>query len=181
VEDAMEEGRSCKAGINEGARMYNVPPTTLKDKISLRVKHGTKPGPKKYLNGVEEEELATFLIDVSALGYGKFRKDVMGIAEDYARSKIMLRKDNMTDRWWNSFKNRQSDLLLQRGDNTAHVCMDAVNKSTIDHYFTLLKEILETHHLINSTGQIYNVDESGMPLDPKAPNVVAKRGAKNSV
>ena len=45
MEDAMEEVRSCKAGINEAARMYNVPPTTLKDRISGKVKHRTKPGP----------------------------------------------------------------------------------------------------------------------------------------
>jgi len=60
-------------------------------------------------------------------------------------------------------------------------CPDAVNKLTVDHYFTLLKETLETYDLINSPGQFYNVNESGMPLDPKAPNVVAKRGAKKSV
>jgi len=37
----------------------------LKDRISGSVKHGTKPGPKKYLNDDEEEELA--VIDVSAM------------------------------------------------------------------------------------------------------------------
>jgi len=95
MEDAMEEVRSCKAVINEVARMYNVSPTLLKDKISGRVKHGTKPDPKKHLN--HEEELATFLIDFS-------RKDVMSIAEDYARSKNMIRKNKITHGWWNSFK-----------------------------------------------------------------------------
>ena len=95
--------KSCKTGINEAARMNNVPPTILKDRISGTVKHhGTKPGPKKYLNDVEEEELAIFLIDVSAMGYGKSRKDVRGIAEDYARNKNMLRKDKITHGWWNS-------------------------------------------------------------------------------
>jgi len=108
----MEEVRSCKTGINEAARMYNVPPTILRDRICGRVKHGIKPGPKKYLNDVEEEELATFLIDVSAMGYGKSRKDVMGIAEDYVRSKNMFRKDKIAHGWWNSFKNRKSDLSL---------------------------------------------------------------------
>ena len=112
MEDAMEEARSCKTGINEAARMYNVPPTILKDRISGKVKHHrTKPGPKKYLNDVEEEELAMFLIDTSAMGYGKSGKDVMGIAEDYARSKNMLRKPKITHGWC---KNRQSDLLLRR-------------------------------------------------------------------
>jgi len=33
--------------------------------------------------------------------------------------------------------------------------------------------------ITNYPGQIYNNDESGVPLDPKAPNVVTKTGAKN--
>ena len=36
MERAMDAVRSCKAGINEAARMYNVPSTTLKDRISGR-------------------------------------------------------------------------------------------------------------------------------------------------
>ena len=34
MEKAMDSVRSYKAGIDEAARMYNVPPTTLKDRIS---------------------------------------------------------------------------------------------------------------------------------------------------
>ena len=73
---------------------------------------------------------------------------------------------------------RNKDLTLSRGDNTAHVRMDAVNASTMSHYFDLLKKTLQENNVINSPGQIYNVHECGIPLDPKAPNVVAKVGPK---
>ena len=56
--------------------------------------------------------------------------------------------------------------------------MDAVNKDTVAHYFDLLKKTLEENGLINSPERIYNIDETGVPLDPKAPNVVAKKGTK---
>ena len=69
-------------------------------------------------------------------------------------------------------------MTLRRGDNTAHVRMDAVNASTMNHYFDLLKKTLQENNLMNSPGQIYNVDECGIPLDPKAPNVIAKVGSK---
>ena len=49
MEDAMVEVISCEAGVTEAAIMYNVPSTILKDRISGRIKHGIKPGPKKYL------------------------------------------------------------------------------------------------------------------------------------
>ena len=36
--------------------------------------------------------------------------------------------------------------------------------------------IIEINGLMNAPHQIHNVDESGVPLDPKALNVVAKTG-----
>ena len=47
-----------------------VPKTTLKDRLRDRV---TKSGPKQYLNNEEEKELAEFLKDSAAVGYGKTR------------------------------------------------------------------------------------------------------------
>jgi len=103
---------------------------------------------------------------------------VLAIAESYAKGKGVLRKDDISHGWWGSSKARQGDLSLWRGDNTAHVRMDAVNRDTMSHYFTLLQKTLDKNGLTNSPGQIYNVDESGIPLDPKAPNIVAKTGTK---
>ena len=57
--------------INRAAMEHVVPPTTLKDRLSGRVKHGTKLGPKPYLSLEEEEELAHFLANCSKMGYGK--------------------------------------------------------------------------------------------------------------
>ena len=45
---------------------FVVPKTTLKDRLKDRVTHGTKSGPKQYLNN---EELAEFLKDSAAVGY----------------------------------------------------------------------------------------------------------------
>jgi len=179
MESAMELVQTGRYGTNEAARMYGIPPTTLKDRISGKVKHGTKSGPVKYLSSDEEAELADFLKQSSELGYGKTRKDVLNIAESYASQKGVLRKESgITQGWWRSFRDRQADLSLRRGDGTANIRMDAVNEETISHYFSLLQDVMQKNGITNSPGQIYNVDESGVPLDPKAPNVVAKTGTK---
>ena len=67
---------------------------------------------------------------------------------------------------------------LRRGDVTAHVRMDAVNSETLKQYFTLLSNVLTEHDLHSKPAQIYNVDERGIPFDPRAPNVVAPKGTK---
>ena len=179
--EQMEEALKAVAsgmGINKAATEHNVPRTTLKDRISGRVQHKSNSGLPRYLNEDEEKDFAKFLKETASVGYGRSRKDVMNIAELYAKKKGVLRKSKITQGWWRQFVRRQEDLSLRRGDNTAHGRMDAVNEDTISHYFTLLKQTLKENNLTNSPGQIYNVDESGVPLDPKAPNVVTKKGAK---
>jgi hypothetical protein len=45
-------------------------------------------------------------------------------------------------------------------------------------YFALLKETLENANVIDKPAQIYNCDESGMPLEHKMPKTVAAKGTK---
>ena len=40
-------------------------------------------------------------------------------------------------------------LVMGQGDSTAHVCMEVVNKDTIDHYFSLLHDMLTIHGLFD--------------------------------
>ena len=56
--------------------------------------------------------------------------------------------------------------------------MNSVNKESISYYFDLLESTLTENSLIDSPGQIYNMDETGMPLDPRPPNIIAKSGQK---
>ena len=165
-------------GVNKAARDHGVPATTLRDRVSGKVKVGSKPGPKPYLEPKEEKELGSFLKECANVGYGRTRSDVMHVVESIAREKGVLRKNRITRGWWNRYLQRQGDLSLGRGDSTGHVRMDAINRETINQYFDLLKNVLDEYDLLASPAQIYNVDESGMPFDFKTPNVVAKTGSK---
>ena len=54
----MEAVRKGPISINKAALLHRVPPTTLKDRLSGRVAHGTKSGPVRYLDDEEEHALA---------------------------------------------------------------------------------------------------------------------------
>ena len=56
--------------------------------------------------------------------------------------------------------------------------MDSINKESIAEYFDLLHSTLKENHLEDCSGQIYNMDETGMPLDPRPPNIITKSGQK---
>ena len=51
-------------------------------------------------------------------------------------------------------------------------------KDVFTSYFDLLKETLTKHELMEKPAQIYNCDESGMPLQHKMPKTIAQRGTK---
>jgi hypothetical protein len=70
---------------------------------------------------------------------------------------------------------RHPCLSLRKGDATANVRMDGLNKETIQAYFNLLKDILLERGLMDLPCQIYNVDETGIPLDHRPSKVVTRK------
>ena len=86
--DAVRRGCTIKRAAVE----HRIPRTTLQDRISGKVQHGIRPGPKPYLSEVEEGELVEFLEIVAEVGYGKTRKRVMNIAESTAYDNGILKK-----------------------------------------------------------------------------------------
>ena len=113
------------------------------------------------------------------LGFGKTRKQIKGIAEKVATEKKVLRKDKITNGWFNSFIKRHPELSLRKGDSTCQTRMNAMsNKIAIEQYFAVLKECMEKEGLFDKPAQIYNFDEVGMPLDHRSPRVIVKKGQK---
>ena len=118
---AMEAVRQGTLSINKAAILHSVPKTTLKDRLSGRVVHGTNLGPAKYLDSEEEQALADHLIESAKAGYGKTRRQVKGIVENVAREKDLFQASRVSDGWWRRFLERQPQLSLRRGDPAAHV------------------------------------------------------------
>ena len=105
----------------------------------------------------------------------------VALEKEAAEDRQILRGARVNDGWWRCFQNRQKQLSLRHGDNTSFLRMDAINGDTMKQYFDLLEDVLTEHNLKDFPEQIYNRDESGVPLDPKGLNVVAKRGVKKCV
>ena len=59
--------------------------------------------------------------------------------------------------------------------------LDAVNTKNMDNYFQLLKDTYNQFGFAANPETIFNMDETGMPLCPCPPKVVARKGQKRSV
>ena len=69
---AIEAVKNGTATLRD-AWEHGVPRTTLYDRVSGKVVHGTKPWPSPYFASSEEKELSLFLVDTACAraGYGK--------------------------------------------------------------------------------------------------------------
>ncbi len=84
---------------NKAADLHGVPQTTLKDRLSGRLLHGTKSGPKPYLTENEKADLITHLVKAAKISFGKTRRGVMSIVETYMKQKGTLRSSGISDGW----------------------------------------------------------------------------------
>ncbi len=174
---AIEAVKRGESG-NQAADLHNVPRSTLKDRLSGRVIHGINPGPRPYLTKDEEEELSSHLLTASSIGYGKTRRDVRCLVESYLKGKGTLKGSVISNGWWEKFLKRNPFLSLRTGDSTAGVRMDAVNTENMDMYFDLLRSVFDDFGFDQFPEAIYNMDETGVPLTPRPPKIIAKKGQK---
>ena len=56
--------------------------------------------------------------------------------------------------------------------------LSSTTAETLKNYFELLKKVFDENDLMDKPAQLYNMDETGMPLEHRAPNVVTKKGKK---
>jgi len=70
---AVEEGK----GLREAARLYNLPVETLRRRITGTVSVDCRPGPSTILTSYEEDRLVRYCVEVSDMGFGLSREEVM--------------------------------------------------------------------------------------------------------
>jgi len=103
------------------------------------------------------------------MGHGKMKRDVLSIVKRILQKKSSERNmdEFKGEGWWQGFMKRHSELSLHSSDPLSSCRSNAVKQSSLDCYYTLLKETLEENGLMNNNSCIYNMDETGMALDSK--------------
>ena len=86
--------------------------------------------------------------------------------------------DKISHDWWVRFCKRWRRLRLRKGDLHPVVRDQATNYTIFKNYFDLLSETLTKHGIKDKLTQMYNCDDSGMPLECKMPKVITAKGTK---
>ena len=163
--------------VRKAAELYNVPKSTLSDRITGRVLPGSKSGPATYLTTQEEKELVTFLCRSAAIGYGRTRSEVIAIVERIISSRGVYKK--VSSGWWESFVKRNPQIVLRSPAALSNVRAMASDRDSLDKYFDILEDAMEENGLADAPLQVFNMDETGLALDPKSLKTINLKGSKN--
>ena len=149
----------------------------MHDHVSDKIGPDSSSGPERYLSVKEEEELVNFLVGCARIGYPRTRLQVLAIVQRYLIKNGCSRI--VSSGWWQRFRERHQSLSLRAPAHLSKPRAMAMDRDTIDRYFAILEDVLRDNSLIDKPRQIYNCDESGMPLCPSSPKLLVKKGKKH--
>lgn len=78
------------------------------------------------------------MVEVANNDYGKSQQEIKSIATNaVVKDKDLIDSENeLSDgSWYYRFMKRQKQLFLQKGDQTANVRMDCLNREVMNNYF----------------------------------------------
>jgi len=169
---AVEKGET----IRIAAEKFGVPRSSLHDRVTGKIQHGNQAGRVPYLTK-EEEELVKFLIKCADIGYPHTRNQALALVQHIINQKGIQRM--VTFGWWQKFCQRHETLSLRSAASLSVQRAMASDPDALKLYYDTLEDTLKGNGILNKPMHIFNCDETGMPLNPKNPKVIAKKGSKN--
>ena len=116
--------------------------------------------------------MVLFLTGPGTLGYSRTVKQVIDIVQEIVDKKGI--NVTVSASWWKSFKTRHKDVLLRTPETLTHSRIVGACRAQLEPYFDHFRENLVEHPCL-----IFNLDESGFPLNPKSKKVIARKGEKH--
>ena len=164
------------------SKKYDVPYQTLHDRLN---KNPTSKA--TVLNEMEENHLAKWITDCSAVGIPKTKIDIKKAAAEICS--IFKRKINgkhfknklPSEKWFISFLKRHSEVRFRVPESLGRASAN-VSEANLRNWFKNVENFLEQKglsDLLKQPSRIFNIDESGFQLNPKPKKVLAKKGQRN--
>ena len=181
---AMNVVKEGGLSVSAAASRFSVPRKrkTLDDRVKGRVRHGSKPGVSTVPSSTEEDTLESYLIYMADRGFPLTRTMVKAfawsVAKKFGKAGRFNEEYGPGEKWWLLFKQRHPPLSLRRCDPLDRNRADTLNPSIVNEYYDLLHTVLIDNGIFNNGRQIFNCDETFIPLDYSR-EVVTVRGTKN--
>lgn len=168
--------------IRGASRLYEIPESTIHDKIIQRYANPT-PGAPPVIRLENEERIVEWLIDMAKAGLPINTQRLRVFVAKYvklAKIKNPFKKDTPGPRWVAGFLKRHSNISRRVASSLAR-SRACVTPGTINSWFGEITAYLEEKHLVETMKnpiQIFNMDETAVRTIPTRDVVLAESNGK---
>lgn len=172
------------AKVRETCRKYNIPHTTVINKMKLKYPVQRKMGPPSILTTQEESLLKTWIIAMAKKGFPVNKEMVVDTVKKIITEENRPNpfKDNTPGRkWFSSFLKRHPDLTARHAESI-NISRSLVTETALRKWHANLKQYLVAEgvaDILEDPERIINADESGFQTSPSSGLVLGPRGFKN--
>ena len=180
--------RGDYASISRTSAIFNIPPSTLSDRLRKAKTRKQSHEKQQLLSTIEEEELVAWITNASKLGVPTPLPLVKNLAKEIRANRFATRSDSLDSpisrRWIDRFRARYPMLetCFTRPIDASR--FEGLNYSTVKSYFDGLSKAIRKERYPPSA--IFNVDETGFSLGSTRRSIVLldkkykKRGKKQA-
>ncbi|KAL1446005.1 hypothetical protein WDU94_012268 [Cyamophila willieti] len=188
---AIEEVVSGTMGYLKASQVYNVPHSTLQDRVrkakcqNLTAVEAAQKSLGRFKNVFSEEqesEIVEHVLTMEQRLFGLTLSDLRRLAFQLAVSnniphRFNVEKEKAGKGWLYGFLKRHPEISLRTPEKTSLARAKGFNRTAVGNFFDLLEPLVRQYNF--RPENIYNVDETGITTVPNKPSkVLALRGKK---
>jgi DDE superfamily endonuclease/helix-turn-helix, Psq domain len=160
--------------VRTAVKLFSVPRTTLRDRLSGRVHPDTvTTGKPPLFSMFEEARLVSHIKTMAGYGYGYTRQECVNLAMDLA---VQLgkrgRQEQLSLKWMRGLLKRWPELRVLKPRGLEYSRARMASELTVSTYFQNLQLCLEEHSLADKPHLIFNIDEKGITTEHKPPSII---------
>lgn len=167
--------------VREVGRSFNIPESTLRDRIKARNFENAKLGRNPVFSEDQERALVKHITKLANIFYGITPLELRRLSYKFAvKNNIKHTFDHEKklagEDWLKLFLRRNSTISLRKPEGTSLNRVSAFNKIEVETFFENVTKVLEKYKFPES--RIFNVDETGISTVQKPSKILASKGQK---
>lgn len=171
--------------LNKASKAFNIPKSTLSNKLSNKVPWQRKMGPSTELTFDEEKKLAEWILAKAKLGFPMHPEEVYDTVEIFLKENNRESKfiDGRPGKKWLSLFLKRHPNVTKRNSEIISKARAAVTEKAIRNWFAELDKFLEEERAMdikNDPTRIFNTDETGVMTCPKTGLILGPKNYKNT-
>lgn len=185
LKSALSDIRGNIRSIREACRLYQVPRSTVQDRLSGRVAdQKRKVGPDPIFGFDGEKKIVDWIIELAKAGIPINKYDLLDTVAELAKDLDINHRfpgGKPGIRWYLSFLKRHPNISI-REPEAINKAREAIKERSIRKWFSDLHTFLVERNaldILDDPSRILNADETGVSLSPKSGKVLAPKGYKN--